>query len=111
MMDKRTGNTECDPWQAGRSQGDAIGDIAVVTITQEELDRLRDENAELKAVVDKLPKTSDGVPVTGLDRVWYLRHDDITIVCEPYCNIPIASRSACYSTREAAEAAKEKNHE
>ncbi len=76
---------------------------------------LRTENERLRGVVEKLPKTEDGVPVLVGDYVWFLDYyaDEITkcIVAEtsPFPAEDWAwwnDLSGCYSTREAAEAAR-----
>lgn len=59
------------------------------------------EVRRLRAIVDKLPKTADGVPITHEMQVWYL------IAGEPeYCRLNMTiDGSPYYSTREAALAA------
>ncbi len=85
---------------------------------------LKNQIARLQAIVDKLPKTMDGVPVIFGDFVWKKRGGEmltgtIGSDCElgrsmvDVCNadLPTADNdvtleiSECYSTREAAEAA------
>jgi hypothetical protein len=80
------------------------------------------ENARLREIVEKLPKTADGVPVSEIGKTLYwlngcldLREFPVQIVFDCNANIlPTSSFgcwvpfSKCYSTREAAEAAKEK---
>jgi len=79
------------------------------------------EITRLRAIVEKLPKTADGVPVVPGDELW-VRHPDggcagtrrwwkhpslgWSVGFEHMQNEPI-DVSSCYSTREAAEAAKE----
>lgn len=72
------------------------------------------ERDELRAIVDKLPKTADGVPVVpGRDFV-YWRYDSEGRrwhVLNRLMVLPVGGGaseplSECYSTREAAEAAK-----
>jgi len=69
-----------------------------------ELDRLR-------AMEDKLPKTADGVAVVPGMMVWYRTgHHVVHRTVEMRAqlrNMACMSVSGCYSTREAAEAAKE----
>lgn len=78
------------------------------------------EIERLKAIVDKLPKTADGVPVYPYMPVYLLRDGEVHSItamevhrdtgewftyfdCDFYC-----LDDECYSSREAAEAAKEK---
>ncbi len=77
---------------------------------------LEDENARLTAIVDKLPKTKDGVsvcpgdavydPVDGLVyTVWeFFKHSGRWFAVTVHRTLAIGE---CYSTPEAAEAAKE----
>jgi hypothetical protein len=89
-------------------------------------------NEELQAIVDKLPKTADGVPVVPGMRLWsrsmwcvqpmeVVSLDDLssdwpaTVRMEGASNDGQASTyrwhvQACYSTREAAEAAYQKGN-
>jgi hypothetical protein len=82
--------------------------------------QLQVENERLRAIVDKLPKTADGVAVSDWHIVY--RGDGtelvvLTMACEEVCvdretdqwecNPVLTSIRNCYSTREAAEAAKE----
>ncbi len=87
---------------------------AIVLAAADEIDRLR-------AIVDKLPKTADGVVVKHGDTVFVLAYrEGVEWVCnrispqparmeiladckDPYAKFPIGE---CYSTREAAEKAK-----
>lgn len=94
----------------------------------ESIEKLRAERDELRAVVERLPKTADGVPVHPGDEVWYGRlgprggmkgpHSyTVTVYGEVgdihatgeeggYMSESYGLRvSECYSTREAAEAA------
>jgi len=74
-------------------------------------------NAKLQAIVDKLPKTADGVAVMPGMKIWLDDSDgpvervDTAICTTPGPQVhwyePIWSQ--CYSTRAAAEAAKEKD--
>jgi len=74
-----------------------------------------DENVHLKAIVDKLPKTADGVPsIPDLDYVWHwcgtelmrLHHDIYGSAVSDHATAPVrVAISYCYSTRAAAEAA------
>jgi hypothetical protein len=68
------------------------------------------ENERLRAVVERLPKTADGVAVAPCDRVFHLS-DRGTITEIPALTainwFSVTSLRKCYSTREAAEAAKE----
>ena len=93
------------------------------------------ENARLRAVVDKLPKTADGVPVVpGMTICWWCKGTLLSRVLDAYhtshnviypqgkprreCvsarlpsyiqNVPL---ELCYSTHEAAEAATENDHD
>lgn len=83
--------------------------------------RLARENADLRAVVERLPKTADGVPVLQGDTVyteWHLRGIVSGVVCidtrnddqpadvwvEAACDR--CGIDDCYSTRAAAEAAR-----
>jgi hypothetical protein len=69
---------------------------------------LRAENERLKEVVEKLPKTADGVPVVPGMTIYDLRPSG----CTPFFVSAVFEKASkhnmyadCYSTREAAEAA------
>ena len=73
----------------------------------------------LEAVVARLPKTADGVPLVDGDRVWvpdgteYIYSHPIDTDLLYYrteCGVGLFA-SACYSTRDAALDAKEADHE
>ena len=86
-----------------------------------QLQQARADNARLQAIVDRLPKTTDGVPVVaGEDAVWVVRDDpfhpagpifaaDVFVEYDDSCECDQATVDElsrhCYSTREAAEAA------
>ncbi len=74
--------------------------------TQEAAKQMRAERDRLQTIVDKLPKTADGVPVVPGIKVWH--RDYLGVVTEeagvwkpPFPGLLVC----CYSTREAAEAA------
>lgn len=85
-------------------------------------DRLARENADLRAVVERLPKTADGVPVTPGQLIWprsdIMQPEDeegTAVKCRWYICDPLGGElieddeldlSKCYSTRAAAEAAR-----
>ena len=82
----------------------------------EENDELRARIAKLEAIVEKLPKTADGVPVVpGQDVFDYNRYEVFVrhVEMEAFEYDDDGGKCAfggihdCYSTREAAEAAKE----
>lgn len=80
----------------------------------------KDEIERLRAIVDKIQKTADGVPIIQGNWVWTLFSDGC--VAGPYMVLAITCRKDCpidlslgefqtkqlFSTREAAEAAREK---
>lgn len=67
-----------------------------------EASQLKDEIERLQAIVDKLPKTKDGVPYAA-DRELYNKHGEGVIL-----SWAVVHLAGCYySTREAAQAAKE----
>jgi hypothetical protein len=73
----------------------------------------------LRAIVDKLPKTADGVPVVPMMEVWFWNDADYIDSAHAYTfsqqrhKVPISILTEwgwvrvahCYSTREAVEAA------
>ncbi len=66
-------------------------------------------HADLQAIVDKLPKTADGVPIVPGMRVYHRDWkgnvtDERTSWAPPYPKV----FCCCYSSREAAEAARVK---
>jgi hypothetical protein len=68
--------------------------------------------ARLQAIVDKLPRTADGVPVVpGIDNVWVWRKEravaESTITIDPMRGWRVRNEAIVfgYSTPEAAEAA------
>lgn len=74
---------------------------------------------ELQAIVDKLPKTADGVPITIGTRLWvwdtdigcYQVRESVRLISATAVSLDghntANSASTFFSTREAAEAAKE----
>jgi len=63
------------------------------------------EIERLRAVVDKLPRTADGVPVVpGLDTVWITWSEEAKQTLCTWRLMHLRGHR-CYSTREAAEAA------
>jgi hypothetical protein len=84
-----------------------------LTRLRSDLARMTLERDQLQAIVDKLPKTADGVPmVPGYDQVYLaMRGDDGTLhslskTAATWRLLDLRAKD-CYSTREAAEAAKE----
>lgn len=85
------------------------------------------EHDRLQAIVEKLPKTIDGVPVVPGDVVYWRRKSDHywsnegpihyiheaeiqeSSVVTIFGNVATPPASSCYSTREAAEAAAKEN--
>jgi len=98
----------------------AFDKIVGVEELERELAAEKAKNERLRAIVDRLPKTADGMRVIpGADTVWYFHHGgwqhceietSLPEDCQWNCvvlreqNLP----PGCYSSREAAEAAKEK---
>ena len=64
-----------------------------------------DEIECLRAIVDKLPKTADGVPVVPGTRVWTSRAGGEPVWWADAVLVPAIPWSDYWSTREAAEAA------
>jgi len=68
-----------------------------------------DENDRLAAIVERLPKTADGVIVFHGDKVWsphHLDHWDYNhVTFNAFGDDGATSISRCYTTREAAKAA------
>ncbi len=138
LIESPAGN-RCHIWQGGeeierlRAALDADANIrryvAFVLTGREDADvqlaadETKAEVERLRAIVNKLPKTADGVPVGLLNRIYSTAcghmveirtlgeyyNDDITDAWDlddhDYIEVQI---SECYSTREAAGAAKEK---
>jgi hypothetical protein len=88
--------------------------------------QLRAENAELRKIVDRLPATADGVPITPRSQCYFSSGVEAAVLAVWFCGtlslqshdertgLPTndwtllsttAERHNCYSTREAAEAA------
>ncbi len=73
------------------------------------------ENTRLRAIVDKLPKTADGVPVIPMINTVYVhRYFEPTeeiVECDinKTWGVPVHRIGESYSTREAAEAAAKAN--
>jgi hypothetical protein len=97
-----------------------IRNLASDWITQaDRVSALEAENAKLRAIVAKLPKTADGVPVVPGMNLWELSTHQYPMHTEQFIEEVVSisqprgfggSPNAfcrCYSTREAAEAAKE----
>lgn len=86
-----------------------------ITTIQRERDELKKQRDELQAIVDKLPRTADGKPIASGMTLYretrrtgtvepHIVSDDVRAINEDlFINWPV---SECYSTREAAEAAK-----
>ena len=76
-----------------------------------------DQAEELRAIVDKLPKTADGVPVVLGMNVWWptdsphivreMGHPHGLVLDTDRSRTYYVPASDCFSTREAAEAAKD----
>ena len=112
---------ECDAMQARNMRIRVLEQLQTANVTMRDQNkRLNDEIARLQAIVERLPKTRDGVPVVpGSSRVWRInKHGEseesvnwigwgATFMSDsndsPYW--PTWSPDKCYSTREAAEAA------
>jgi len=114
----------------GHRYGPRVGTpVAMADILKEHIEQcpkhpLSEAKAEierLQTIVDKLPKTADGVPVVpGMvlhDPIWIedpFGVHQLLVFCpnarrsEWSCNDGEVDTSQCYSTREAAQAAKEK---
>ena len=72
-----------------------------------DIDALLAENARLGAVVERQPKTADGVPAHNGMKVWYPGDDDYGTVTFHVCDEGgYTAINKCYSTHAAAEAAK-----
>ena len=87
---------------------------------QDTITQLRTELAEAQAVVDRLPKTADGVVVYEERKIWFIVDGEVVegaagiplfagypdtnlgCICQPHTGV-----SEAYSTPEAAEAARE----
>ena len=76
-----------------------------------EAEQLIDEIDRLRAIVDKLPKTADGVAMVPGDAIWVITDDmgiQADLVDEPRAEKYNAHLvSDCFSTEAAARAAKE----
>ena len=78
------------------------------------MDEAAAELQRLQAIVDKLPRTADGVPVTPLMELWHPEAPQMSFtalgVSTVNANTPLGGgdyidHRVCYSTPEAAEAA------
>jgi hypothetical protein len=107
--------------------GNEDGDWIRADDVDAELARLRERVGELEAIVDRLPRTADGVPVTPGDMIFMPASGDAIEVarfrnngCYPIyirgksgelepatLSVPVKVEE-CYSTRSAAEAAMKK---
>lgn len=81
-------------------------------VAHEHYEQLETEIARLREIVDKLPKTADGVPVVPGMKVYYaIVKEDLRVrdIYASRINSSSPTRFSCwssiYSTREAAEAA------
>ena len=84
------------------NEGDCIGSQSIHAIC--------DEVERLRAIVDKLPKTADGVAVTGNETLYVAYGSGLIhpfVATGPYITSAYGIEGA-YSTRVAAEATKEK---
>lgn len=115
-----------DARSIGFAEGQQSRDEEVAALTAER-DALAAELARLRTLEAALPKTADGVPVVpgSGSRLWYIHPDSHTIYERSYTADMRDARShwigdhqerhdvvwigveQCYSTREAAEAARE----
>lgn len=85
----------------------------MLALSREEVGRLRDEVERLTAMLDKLPKTADGVPIVPGMRVYYpMGGKRAGEIDEAWINANLniasaqpksAGRYCWYSTRQAAE--------
>lgn len=72
-------------------------------------DELEQENAKLRAVIERLPQTADGVPITPNTRYFYLHSNGEISECNGLTLMNWVDNRCvdhAYSTREAALAAK-----
>jgi hypothetical protein len=91
----------------------------VIAVQRDELARLRARVAVLEGVVERLPKTADGVPIFDVDGVWHVHPEVDNPMFVRGVVYDLVNRKAfvvyqgaeylteihCYSTRAAAEAA------
>jgi hypothetical protein len=91
--------------------------VELCKVAAKEIESLEAGFAEAKAIVDKLPKTADGVVVTpDMKILWAINNGEVSsrrrskVADDSWVYGRYESESArirdCYSTREAAEAAK-----
>lgn len=87
----------------------------MLQISRKEVGQLRTEIERLRAIVDKLPQTADGMPVVPGMRVWRLEHPTtlghvVMSVRKGSVDLngmgTVFQASSLYSTRNAAEAAR-----
>ena len=94
-----------DAWLAGYRAGRR----AAIRALPDALAAKDAEIARLGAVVERQPKTADGVPAHNGMKVWYPGDDDYGTVTFHVCDEGgYTAINKCYSTRAAALAAKEK---
>lgn len=69
------------------------------------------EIERLQAIVDRLPKTADGVPVAFHQELWYFDRDSDNPIRLMHTRTLSYWKivESCYSTREAAESARKAN--
>jgi hypothetical protein len=80
------------------------GNASFIAAAHNAMPELLEEIDSLRAIVARLPKTADGVPVAGMDtELWYTASND-----KVYCHTPwsYSDIAKMYSTREAAENAR-----
>ena len=94
------------------------GDSYAIGAARREIKRLRAENERLQAIVDRLPVTADGVPIVFGMTVWMNTPNAGIVQADtglPNGGIRVGGivmptnirPEICYSTREAAEAARD----
>lgn len=96
--------------EGAESHDDSGITIAEAELAASEIDRLTVRVADLEAIVERLPKTADGVPITPEMPLWYWWEPQYT-EDDPILQMGQASAGPnaphlCYSTREAALAAR-----
>ncbi len=72
-----------------------------------DMDLAAEEIERLRAIVDKLPKTADGVIVAAGDLVWHPKCSSAPCRVDGIAQAGFFNVKDCYSTKEAAEAAGE----
>jgi len=93
-----------------RTTEDIRDNLSFVGCDNETALEMCEEIERLRAIMDRLPKTADGVPIVAGMELWRVRADVVIHRFAMISDVDVEGSdpaTLCYSTREAAEKARE----